>query len=159
MITVVAFAHQRRVALFAEQAEAIAVIPAPRPLAEIAADRAHGDDLRAADAFDRGDERGKVLLHRPCSRHIRQACVIAPMRTASRRCFDALELRDILQADHALGRGDALLQRRDQVGAAGEDFRFAPRVRRAAPVASFKVSGLAYSKDFIEASSFLQELQ
>src|SRR5262245_51956821 len=56
VITIVAARHQGGVTVFAEQAMAIAVIPATRPLAEIAADGANRNDLWTADAVDGGHQ-------------------------------------------------------------------------------------------------------
>ena len=54
MVAVFAAGHQGHAAVFAEQAEAVAEVPAARTLAEIAADRAHITDLLAGDAKSAG---------------------------------------------------------------------------------------------------------
>src|SRR2546423_11942226 len=127
MIPVVPFTNQRRVAVLCEQAEAVPEIPATRSLAEVAAHGADGHQLRAAHTFRRDDQSGEVFLDG-----------FVPGQFAERRHganadglaldLDAFQFRDVPEADDTAGRGDALFQRGQQVGATGEDLGVAPFV-------------------------------
>ena len=127
MITVFSFAHERRALVFGKQPESIAVIPATRSLAQVTAHRANGHQLRAANPDGCRDQRGEVFLYVFVLRQFRQRG-----HRADAHVFlfdlDAFDLRNVSQTDDPFRFGDVLFERRDEVGAAGEDFCFPPLV-------------------------------
>ena len=102
-----------------QQTEAVPEIPAARPLAEVAADRAHGANLRAGDAF----------------RSVRQGGILGTNGLVFQEFFhgderadghsfsggmNAIQACDILDIHDALGCDDIFLHQAEQVGAAGK---------------------------------------
>src|SRR5712692_3703710 len=125
VITVVPFTNQRGAVAQGEKPETVSKIPATWTLAKVAADGADGHDLWTAHAVGRGNQSREMLF---------DSLVLSHLGQGGRRAdahaffvdFDALEFRNVAQADHALRFSDVLLERRDEVGAAGQNFRFAP---------------------------------
>ena len=125
VVTVVAGGDERFAVLLREQAVAVAVIPAARSLAEVAADGAGGEQLRAGDVFHGGGQRGEMLLHAGVASQFAHGRHGADGERAFAG-LDALEALDGLEADDALGGGEALLEAGDKVRAAGQNLGLAP---------------------------------
>src|SRR5439155_19770476 len=60
VITVFTFARERRATVFGKQPKSVAVIPATRSLAEVAAHGAAGHELRTADSVGRRNQRREM---------------------------------------------------------------------------------------------------
>src|SRR5262249_17291482 len=126
VITVIAARYQRlAVGPARDEAETGAVVPATRPLAQVASDCPHRTDLLAGDAFGRLDQRRKRLadlfvIDQLLQRHQ------GPDRHRIARVANLVQPWYGLNVHHALGRREVLFHQTDQVGSAGEHFSLAP---------------------------------
>ena len=97
----------------------VPVVPAPGPLAEVAADRAHVADLRRADLAGGHREQRRLLLHERVLDDVREQSRRADAEPAgpARMPCSSFEVPDV---DKPLGRGEVVLHLAEQVGAAGD---------------------------------------
>ena len=96
------------------------VVPAARPLAQVAADRSDVADLRRADAPGRLGDGREIAAHPAVLRHGGQGRERAETQGAVRVEAHVLQLANRLEVDQRLGPGDAVLQLAEQVDSAGE---------------------------------------
>src|SRR5207245_10731055 len=106
VVAVVAVDHHRSAAVLRQKAEARAVVPAARPLKDIAAHRADTADLRRAHALHRGPQRGIALAQPGVTEQLLEGGQGAQAQAAGPVIADARQLLDAAQVDHALGRDD-----------------------------------------------------
>ena len=109
----------------------VAEVPAPGPLAEVTAHRAHRADLRGGHRARGLRQRGEAPSNPRVPLEIDQGHRRANAQAAIWQLGDPSELRDALDVDEHLGHrhagpGDPVLHETQQVGAAGQNLRQCP---------------------------------
>ncbi len=112
----------QRVALRAAALQArelrVAEVPAPRPLAEVAAEGAAGAHAHVGDFGFHLGEHGQALLHQVGSLD-RPVCRSAADKQSAALGFDLVQVRNRLHIDQVLVTQQIMFHRQQELGAAG----------------------------------------
>src|ERR1035438_5635009 len=125
MVAIVAIRHQALAVLHGQQPETSAVIPAARPLAQVAAGRPHVADLRARDAHHGTMQRRIFSAHGGVPSEFIESNRRADSQSLG-RMVNAAQLLNAFDIHHAFGSVDEILHQADLIRTAGENIRFTP---------------------------------
>ena len=127
VILVLAIGDEALAVFSAEEAEAVAEVPAARALRQVAADGSHVADLRRRDAAGGGGERRILGADGRVFQHIFNGGGGADAQSAG--CLrDALEFLKVLDIDQALGLHQVFLHHAEQVSSTGQHGGVAVRI-------------------------------